>query len=124
MTDALFDVPISSADAAATQVTARPPGDSVGGQQSFPPLPTAEIDNAAPGVAQVRRGRGRPVGAGGYSLEDMRLLPDIQAQLVPTPTVETLRDAVRGLEPRINGAGSPLSRIRRVERLYREFVST
>jgi hypothetical protein len=54
----------------------------------------------------------------------MLLLADVQAQLVPTPSVETLRDAVRAVAPRINGFGTSLSKIRRVERMYRAIVST
>ena len=80
-----------------------------------------DVTITEPSIA--RRGPGRPAGTG-YGVEDMRLLPDIQAHLVPTPTVGTLRDAVRSVEPRISGFGSALSRIRRVERLYREIVST
>jgi hypothetical protein len=70
------------------------------------------------------RSRGRPVGTARYALQDIQLLQDIRAQLVSSPPAECLRDAVRAIEPQINGFGTSLSRIRRVERRYRAMVST
>jgi hypothetical protein len=48
----------------------------------------------------------------------------IRAVLESTLQVATLRDAVRVLEPELAGGGTPESKMRRVERLFRAEVST
>jgi hypothetical protein len=123
VTDVLdqFDVPgISAADAAATRVEARPAGESVDRQEIFRPLSPAQSANAAPGLSQAPRRRGRPLGSvypDGHLVEEMyRVLP----------SVPTLRQAARLMAPHAHryGCADPESTVRRLERRYRAERST
>jgi hypothetical protein len=123
MADALslFDVPdIGSADAPATQAVPRPPSESVDGQESFRPLPTAGDENAAAGFPQARPGRGRPRGS---RYPDAQVIQEMHRML---PSVPTLRHAARLMAPHAHryGHAEPESTVRRLERRYRAERST
>jgi hypothetical protein len=66
---------------------------------------------------------GRPRGTG-YAALDRQRFPEIEALLKPQVQVESLRDAVRALDPPLAGYGTQLSIWRRCERLFRKEVST
>jgi hypothetical protein len=81
-------------------------------------------ESSATGLSTGKRSRGRPPGSGGYATHDRSLFARIRAVLESTLQVATLRDAVRVFESELAGGGTTLSKLRRVERLFRAEVST